>query len=98
MSLSHFLRVERRVGGRPVSFILHTVHPKFAIEVDPDYDPEGASGGNFIKSLRLANSWHGDYHRCFSLLNRAEIFFRQSVAAGRGPGERSGGDAYRSRR
>ncbi len=82
MSLSNFLRVEKEQGGRTVSYILHTVPPKFAIEVDPAYDPEGQPGHHFIKSLRLANSWHGDYHRCFPLLNRAETFFRQSASPG----------------
>ncbi len=92
MSLSNFLRVEKQEDGRSVSYILHTVPPKFAIEVDPDYDPEGKPGIHFIKSLRLTNSWRGDYHRCFSLLNRAESFFRQSAGQGN-PGARhaSGG-------
>ncbi len=79
MSFSHFLRVEKQERGRTVSYILHTATPKFAIEIDPGYDPRSDSGSHFIKSLRLTNSWHGDYQRCLSLLGHAETFLRRAM-------------------
>lgn len=79
MLFSNFVMVERDEGGVGRFFVTYSRDPRFSIEVDPAYDPLGKPGRGFIKSIRMNNSWNGDYHRCFSLLNEAEEFFRQSV-------------------
>ncbi len=71
--------VKREEGTRTRLYVVHPQEPRFSIEVDPAYNPLGKSGSGFIKSLRVNNSWSGDYHRCLSLINQAEEFFRRSV-------------------
>lgn len=77
-SVSSFLLVTCREASGCRYHVVHSADPKFSIEVDPAYNPEGRAGGNFIKSIRLNNSWSGDYHCCFGLIRRAEEFFREN--------------------
>lgn len=79
MLLSDFLMVRRDEGPTHRFFVVHARDPRFSIEVDPSYNPLGKSGAGFVKSIRINNSWTGDYHRCLSLVKQAEEFFRHSV-------------------
>jgi len=79
MLFPDFLMVKREEGGTLRFYVVHSRDPRFSIEVDPSYNPLGKTGGSFIKSIRLNNSWSGDYHRCLALLKQAEEFFRHSV-------------------
>lgn len=81
MARTSFLIVKRREGDGCLYHVVHSSEPKFSIEVDPAYSPFGKPGCNFIKSIRLNNSWSGDYHRCFALVRKAEEFFRRSFEA-----------------
>jgi hypothetical protein len=79
MLYSNFVMVERNEGARSRFFVIYSKEPHFCIEVDPSYNPAGKLGHGFIKSIRIKNSWTGDYHRCLSLAKEAEQFFRQSL-------------------
>lgn len=80
MLFSNFVMVQREEGAGCRFYVTHSREPHFSIEVDPAYDPCGKTGQGFIKSIRINNSWTGDYHRCLSLVREAEEFFRHSVA------------------
>jgi hypothetical protein len=79
MPFPDFLMVKREEGATNRFFVVHSQEPRFSIEVDPSYNPLGSKGSGFIKSIRLNNSWSGDYHRCLGLVKQAEEFFRHSV-------------------
>lgn len=79
MLSSNFVMVKRDRGADAQYFVVYSQDPRFCIEVDPDYNPRGQRGRGFIRSIRVKNSWTGDYHRCLSLVKEAEEFFRQSV-------------------
>lgn len=78
MFFSNFVMVEREVDGSRCYYVTHIREPRFCVEVDPGFNPLEKNGGCFIKSIRINNSWTGDYHRCLSLVKQAEEFFRQS--------------------
>ena len=80
MPFSNFVMVKRERSDRPQFYVVYSQNPRFTIEVDRDYDPLGHPGRGFIKSIRINNSWTGDYHRCMALVNQAERFFRHSIA------------------
>ena len=80
MNYSHFLRVERDGRGRPRHYVVHTVDPKFAVELTPDCEAPDQIGRGVIKRLRVPNSWVGDYGRCANLLSAAQDFFAQSFS------------------
>lgn len=79
MLFSNFVMVKRDRGPQTQFYVVYSQDPRFSIEVEPSYDPRGQAGKGFIKSIRINNSWTGDYHRCLALLKDAEEFFRQSV-------------------
>lgn len=79
MLFSHFVMVKRDQGPEPRFYVIYSQEPHFCIEVDPSYNPLGKTGKGFIKSIRIKNSWTGDYHRCLALVKEAEEFFRQSI-------------------
>lgn len=79
MLFSDFLMVKRQEDSGCRFYVVHSSDPRFSIEVDPAYNPLGKTGSGFIKSIRLNNSWSGDYHRCLSLVKQAEEFFRHSM-------------------
>ena len=81
MNFSHFLRVERDGHGRPKHYVVHTVEPKFALELAPDREAPDKIGRGVIKRLRVPNSWAGDYGQCTKFLGGAQDFFAQSFAA-----------------
>jgi hypothetical protein len=78
MGSSSFLVVKREEGTAERCYVVHSLEPRFSIEVDPSYNPLGTTGAGFVKSIRLNNSWTGDYNRCLSLVKQAEEFFRQT--------------------
>ena len=80
MNFSHFLRVERDGRGRPKHYVVHTVDPKFALELTPDREAPDKIGRGVIKRLCVPNSWAGDYGNCANLLSAAQDFFGQSFA------------------
>ena len=81
MNYSHFLRVEWDGRGRPRHYVVHTIDPKFAVELAPDREAPNQIGRGAIKRLRVPNSWTGDYGKCAKLVGDAQDFFAQSLAA-----------------
>jgi hypothetical protein len=80
MNFSHFLRIERDQRGRPRHYVVHTVDPKFALELTPDGAAPDKMGRGVIKRLCVPNSWAGDYGQCAKFLGAAQDFFAQSFA------------------
>ena len=80
INFSHFLRVERDGRGRPKHYVVHTVDPKFALELAPDREAPDKIGRGVIKRLCLPNSWAGDYGTTAKFLGAAQDFFAQSFA------------------
>ena len=87
MNHSHFLHVERDGRGRPRHYVVHTVDPKFAVELAPDREAPDQIGRGVIRRLRVPNSWTGDYGKCASLLSAAQDFFAQSFSGPASDGE-----------
>ena len=61
MNFPHFLRIERDERGRPRHYVVHTVDPKFALELTPDSAAPDRMGRGVIKRICVPNSWAGDY-------------------------------------
>lgn len=80
MNFSHFLRIERDGQGRPTHYVVHTVDPKFALELTPDREAPDKVGRGVIKRLCLPNSWAGDYGKTAKFLGAAQEFFAKSFA------------------
>ena len=80
MNFPHFMRIERDRRGRPLHYVVHTVEPKFALELTPDPAAPDKIGRGVIKRLRVPNSWAGDYGQCGKLLGAAQDFFAQTIA------------------
>lgn len=74
-----FFRVEQEVDGESRFYVVHSLRPRFSVQVDPGYDPEGKPGRGFVKALRIANGWGDDYRRCIGLINKAEAYFREEA-------------------
>lgn len=79
MDFAHFMRIEREEGGRTRHYVVHTRDPKFSLEIAPDGDAPDHVGKGVIKSLRLPNSWAGNYAQCSKFIASAQEFFRQSL-------------------
>ncbi|MET0261485.1 MAG: hypothetical protein ABW223_01210 [Rariglobus sp.] len=80
MNFAHFMRIEREEAGRTRHYVVHTVDPKFSVEIIPDGDAADHHGKGVIKAVRLPNSWAGNYSQCAKLLAAAQEFFSQSFA------------------
>lgn len=80
MDFPHFLRVERDRRGRSKHYVVHTVDPKFSLELAPDRSAEDRIGRGEIKRICLPNSWAGDYAESAKLIGLAQEFFAQSFA------------------
>jgi hypothetical protein len=80
MSLSHFLRIERdeRAGSR--HYVVHTVDPRFSMELAPDREAPDKIGRGVIKRICVPNSWAGDYGNCAALIGAAQEFFTRSFS------------------
>ena len=81
MSFTHFLRVESddRAGSR--HYVVHTVDPRFSMELAPDQGAPDRVGQGVIKRICLPNSWAGDYGQCAKLIASAQDFFAQTISA-----------------
>ena len=80
MNFAHFMRIEREVDGRTRHYVVHTVEPKFSLEIVPDEAAADQRGKGVIKALRMPNSWAGNYAQCAKLIGTAQAFFEQSFA------------------
>jgi len=78
MNFAHFMRIEREVDGQIRHYVVHTVDPKFSIELMPDAESPDKVGKGVIKGVRLPNSWAGNYAHCVKLIAAAQEFFQQS--------------------
>jgi hypothetical protein len=81
MSFSHFLRIERDEQAGSKHYIVHTVDPRFSMELTPDRDAPDKVGKGIIKRIWLPNSWSGNYGKCAQLIGSAQEFFSQTFAA-----------------
>ncbi len=80
MSFSHFLRIEREGKAGSKHYIVHTVDPRFSVELTPDRDVPDKIGKGVIKRIRLPNSWAGDYSKSAKLIGPAQDFFARTFA------------------
>lgn len=80
MNASPFLRIERdeRAGAR--HYVVHTLDPKFALELAADTDAADRVGRGVIKRVCVPNSWAGDYGKYAKLVSAAQEFFAASFA------------------
>ena len=80
MTFPHFMRIERDQRGRPLHYVVHTVDPKFALELTPDTAAPDKIGRGVIRRLCVPNSWAGDYGKYGKMLGAAQEFFAESFA------------------
>jgi hypothetical protein len=80
MSVSPFLRIERdeRDGSR--HYVVHTLDPKFALELAADAEAADRIGRGVIKRVCVPNSWAGDYGKYAKHIAAAQEFFAASFA------------------
>jgi len=88
MSSSPFVRIDRERRGAEHHYVVHTLDPRFTLELTPDADAPDRIGRGIIRRLSVPNSWAGDYGRYGKLLAAAQEFFAQSGAGGGGPASR----------
>ncbi len=81
MSSSPYLRIERDDRGGSRHYVVHTLDPKFALELAPDAAAPDRVGRGVIKRLRVPNSWAGDYGKYARHIAAAQEFFAASFAA-----------------
>lgn len=81
MNYAHFLRIEKDENGKPKNYVVHTVDPKFAIELEPDCSAPDKVGQGILKRLCVPNSWAGDYGKYAKLVSAAQEFFEQASKA-----------------
>ncbi len=87
MDFPHFLRIERDRRGRSKHYVVHTVDPKFSLELTPDGAAPDKIGRGVIKRVCVPNSWAGDYAQCAKFIGVAQEFFAQSFAPPASPAE-----------
>ncbi len=80
MEFAHFMRIERKTGGRSKHFVVHTHDPKLSLELAPDRDSPDGMGKGVIKRVCVPNSWAGNYSQYGQLIAAAQDFFQQSQA------------------
>jgi hypothetical protein len=76
MSVSHFLRIEREAKDGSRHYVVHTLDPKFSMEIMPDGNAPDKVGKGVIKRIRVPNSWAGDYGKYAKLMSAAQEFLR----------------------
>lgn len=84
MDAEAFIRIEKVEDGRKRHYVVNRFEPGFSLEVDPPNS--GLPGRPAIRSVRLPNSWTGDYHRFSKLVAGAQSFLERCeglVATGR---------------
>ena len=81
MNYPHFTRIERETaGGESRHFVVHSHDPKVAIEFAPDQGAPDKVGDGVIRSVRVPNSWAGQYSQYAQIIAKAQAFFRASFA------------------
>jgi hypothetical protein len=80
MSASHFLRIEREAKNGSRHYVVHTLDPKFSMEIMPDGSAPDKIGKGVIKRILVPNSWAGDYGKYAKLMSAAQEFFTQSFS------------------
>lgn len=80
MSSSHFLRIEREGKSGSKHYIVHTVDPRFTMELTPDREAPDKIGKGVIKRICLPNSWAGDYSKSARLIGAAQDFFAKTLS------------------
>ena len=78
MNFSHFVRIDRERRGCERHFVVHTLDPKFTLELAADQEAPDRVGRGVIKRLCVPNSWAGDYGQYGKLLAAAQEFFAES--------------------
>lgn len=82
-----FCYVEKRRDGQSRHFVVHAHAPRIVVEVGTEAAATHPHGG-VIRSVRLPNSWTGDYHRSGALLGPAVAFIEQAQAFAQNRGAR----------
>ena len=80
MNFPHFLRIERDGSGGPRHTVVHLADPKFSMDIVPDREAPDRIGRGVIRSVRVPNSWAGDYGQYAPWFTAAQEFFAQSFA------------------
>lgn len=80
MDFAHFIRIEREENGRTRHFVVHTIDPKFSLEIIPDHEATDQVGHGVIKAVRVPNSWAGNYGQYAKFLAAAQEFFSRSFS------------------
>ena len=89
MNFPHFTRIERESAGRESRhFVVHTQDPKVAIEFAPDRTAPDKVGAGVIRSVRVPNSWAGQYSQYAQIIAKAQSFFSASFAEATPAGRR----------
>jgi hypothetical protein len=78
MNFPHFVRIDRERRGNERHYVVHTLDPKFTLELAADREAPDGVGRGVIKRLCIPNSWAGDYGKYAKLLAAAQDFFAQS--------------------
>jgi len=80
MNFSHFVRIDRERRGLERHYVVHTLDPKFTLELTADQEAPDRVGRGVIKRICVPNSWAGDYGQYGKLLTAAQEFFAESNA------------------
>jgi len=78
MNFPHFVRIDRERRGHDRHYVVHTLDPRFTLELAADREAPDGVGRGVIKRLCIPNSWAGDYGQYGKLLASAQDFFAQS--------------------
>lgn len=78
MNFSHFVRIDREGRGIERHYVVHTLEPKFTLELTADREAPDRVGRGVIKRICVPNSWAGDYGQYGQLLAAAQEFFAES--------------------
>ncbi len=78
MNFSHFVRIDRERRGLERHYVVHTLDPKFTLELAADQEAPDRVGRGIIKRVCVPNSWAGDYGQYGKWLAAAQEFFAES--------------------
>lgn len=78
MNFSHFVRIDRERRGLERHYVVHTLDPKFTLELAADLEAPDQVGRGIIKRVCVPNSWAGDYGQYGKWLAAAQEFFALS--------------------
>ena len=78
MDESSFVRIEQNGPDGSKHYVIYTSDPKFALELSPDKEAPDRVGQGVIKSIRVPNSWAGDYAKYSKYITAAQRFFAAS--------------------